>query len=205
MAASIQADLLSDCFEYKDLTSARRQNVQVFFVLQMQILLSEQRPEQPQHEQYAYGRNGDSHKTPGSHAATSHGTAHGIFTFPILGIPKECPDSNGYHNNPNPHTHLTFLQVKHLFHAAKIRQTSPPCTTKRPLLYEMGVSLYEIYFCPNIVLIILRPIFRSMPALDIGKPVTRASLCFACVIPSARFHEKERPGMRVDDLLIPCY
>ena len=46
------------------------------------------------------------------------------------------------------------------------------------------------------------PILRSSPFLDIGIPVSRASLCFACEIPNALFHEKESPGMGVDFLLI---
>ncbi len=48
-----------------------------------------------------------------------------------------------------------------------------------------------------IAFIISRPIFRSMPALDMGMPVARAIRCFSFVMPSARFHEKERPGMGV--------
>lgn len=46
------------------------------------------------------------------------------------------------------------------------------------------------------------PIFRSSPLFDMGIPVSLANFCFACVIPNARFHEKLRPGMGVDFLLI---
>jgi hypothetical protein len=46
----------------------------------------------------------------------------------------------------------------------------------------------------------LFPIFRSTPAFEVGMPVALAILCFVCVIPNARFHEKLRPGMGVDFL-----
>lgn len=60
----------------------------------------------------------------------------------------------------------------------------------------------ESYFFPNNVFSIAFPIFRSNPALDIGMPVSRAIFCFACVMPSARFSEKLRPGRGVDFLFI---
>jgi hypothetical protein len=39
----------------------------------------------------------------------------------------------------------------------------------------------------------LLPIFLSKPDFVVGIPVFRANLCLADVIPSARFHEKEKP------------
>lgn len=39
------------------------------------------------------------------------------------------------------------------------------------------------------------PIFSSTPFFDVGMPVVRAIRCFTFVIPTARFHEKVRPGM----------
>ncbi len=46
------------------------------------------------------------------------------------------------------------------------------------------------------------PIFRSKPALDIGIPVALEIRCLACVKPIALFHEKLRPGIGVDFLLM---
>ena len=46
------------------------------------------------------------------------------------------------------------------------------------------------------------PIFRSSPLFDMGIPVSLANFCFACERPTARFHEKLKPGMGVDFLLI---
>ena len=61
-------------------------------------------------------------------------------------------------------------------------------------LYEMVVWLYEMdnHFFPVNSLKIALPIFRSTPALEVGIPVALAILCFVCVIPNARFHEKLR-------------
>jgi len=44
------------------------------------------------------------------------------------------------------------------------------------------------YF-PKIILTMAAPIFRSTPDLVIGIPVSLAIFCFACVIPTKRFHE----------------
>ena len=44
------------------------------------------------------------------------------------------------------------------------------------------------------------PILRSMPALVVGMPVWRVKLRLACVMPSALFHENERPEIPVFDL-----
>ena len=41
------------------------------------------------------------------------------------------------------------------------------------------------------------PIFRSIPAFEVGMPVFLAIRCLTWVIPNARFHEKLRPGMGV--------
>ena len=46
------------------------------------------------------------------------------------------------------------------------------------------------------------PIFRSIPAFEVEIPVVLAIRCFIFVIPNARFHEKLRPGIGVDFLLI---
>ena len=57
-----------------------------------------------------------------------------------------------------------------------------------------------LHFPPNKAFRIIFPILRSTPALEVGMPVSLANFCLACVIPSALFHEKERPGMPVLDL-----
>lgn len=44
------------------------------------------------------------------------------------------------------------------------------------------------------------PIFRSIPDFEVGIPVLRPIFCFALVMPSALFHEKERPGIGVERL-----
>ena len=74
-------------------------------------------------------------------------------------------------------------------------------------LYEMVVWLYEVsdHFFPNKVFIMIFPVFRSTPALEVGIPVALAILCLVCVMPNARFHEKLRPGMGDDFLLITYY
>ena len=46
------------------------------------------------------------------------------------------------------------------------------------------------------------PTFRSTPDLVVGMPVLRANLCFARLTPSARFQEKDRPGIPVLDRLL---
>ena len=61
---------------------------------------------------------------------------------------------------------------------------------------------YESHFFPNSAFKITFPIFRSTPALDVGRPVFFAISLFTCVMPNARFHEKLRPGMGDDFLLI---
>lgn len=61
-------------------------------------------------------------------------------------------------------------------------------------------QLKILHFPPNKAFRIILPILRSIPALDVGIPVSLANFCFACVIPSALFHEKERPGIPVLDL-----
>lgn len=58
------------------------------------------------------------------------------------------------------------------------------------------------YFFPNRAFCITFPIFLSIPALEVGMPVFFAISRFTCVMPMARFHEKLRPGMGVDFLLI---
>jgi len=39
------------------------------------------------------------------------------------------------------------------------------------------------------------PIFLSIPDLDVGIPVSLENCCFAFVIPKARFHENDTPGI----------
>ena len=46
------------------------------------------------------------------------------------------------------------------------------------------------------------PILRSIPAFEVGMPVSLAIFCFACEMPSARFSEKLKPGIGVEFLLI---
>ena len=72
-------------------------------------------------------------------------------------------------------------------------------------MYEMGGWVYEMHHFFIIALIIVLPIFLSTPALDMGMPVARLVLCLACVMPNARFHEKERPEMGVDFLVMFDY
>ena len=61
-------------------------------------------------------------------------------------------------------------------------------------------SRYLIPFVRNLMMEF--PILRSIPALDKGIPVARLMSCLTFVIPNARFHEKLRPGIGVDFLLI---
>lgn len=42
-----------------------------------------------------------------------------------------------------------------------------------------------------------RPIFLSIPDIVVGMPVFLAKLRFACVMPNARFAEKDNPGIPV--------
>lgn len=60
------------------------------------------------------------------------------------------------------------------------------------------------YLRPNRNLITELPIFRSIPAFDMGMPVFLAIFCFACVIPSIRFHEKLTPGILIESFIMPC-
>ena len=68
------------------------------------------------------------------------------------------------------------------------------------VLYEVALLLYEIShlnpFVSNLIMVF--PILRSNPDLDIGTPVARLMSCLTFVIPNARFHEKLRPGMGDD-------
>lgn len=72
------------------------------------------------------------------------------------------------------------------------------------LLFRKHVPMVKIYL-PKRDLSIILPILRSTPALEVGIPVSLAKFCFACVIPNALFHEKERPGMPVLDLRVMTY
>lgn len=51
------------------------------------------------------------------------------------------------------------------------------------------------YFFPNIEFIIALPIFLSSPERVVGIPVALEMLLFALETPTARFHEKLRPGI----------
>lgn len=86
----------------------------------------------------------------------------------------------------------TFIYNCYFF-AKKLRFLPTPQIFSCPL-YEMMVWLYEVsnHFFPVNSLKIALPIFRSTPALEVGIPVALAILCFVCVIPNARFHEKLR-------------
>lgn len=72
------------------------------------------------------------------------------------------------------------------------------------LLFRKHVSMVKVYL-PKRDLSIILPILRSTPALEVGIPVSLANFCFACVIPNALFHKKERPGMPVLDLRVMTY
>lgn len=61
-------------------------------------------------------------------------------------------------------------------------------------------SRHLIPFVRNLMMVF--PIFRSIPALEVGMPVFFAISLFTCVMPKARFHEKLRPGMGADFLVI---
>ena len=50
-----------------------------------------------------------------------------------------------------------------------------------------------IHFFPKIIFTIAAPIFRSIPDLLVGIPVSRANFCYTWVIPTIRFHENENP------------
>ena len=71
---------------------------------------------------------------------------------------------------------------------------------------EMGVITYvrddsqksvwdDFYYFPKTILTNVLPIFRSIPCRLVGIPVSLAIFCFNWVIPKARFHEKETPGI----------
>ena len=62
------------------------------------------------------------------------------------------------------------------------------------------VKLRLSYFLPINIFKMVFPIFRSTPALDVGKPVDLAICCLTFVIPNARFQEKLNPEMGVDFL-----
>ena len=46
------------------------------------------------------------------------------------------------------------------------------------------------------------PILRSSPVFEVGMPALRANCCFTLVMPNARFHEKERPGIEFNFILM---
>ena len=54
---------------------------------------------------------------------------------------------------------------------------------------------------PKINLSTILPILPSRPCLVVGMPVVRANFWRALVMPKARFHEKDKPGMGVERLL----
>ena len=91
--------------------------------------------------------------------------------------------------------HPTFIVYSFLSLQRHIFQLSMFST----LLFRKHVSMVKVYL-PKRDLSIILPILRSTPALEVGIPVSLANFCFACVIPNALFHEKERPGMPVLDL-----
>ena len=91
--------------------------------------------------------------------------------------------------------HPTFIVYSFLSLQRHIFQLSMFST----LLFRKHVSMVKVYL-PKRDLSIILPILRSTPALEVGIPVSLANFCFACVIPNALVHEKERPGMPVLDL-----
>ena len=46
------------------------------------------------------------------------------------------------------------------------------------------------------------PILRSTPCLERGIPMARASRCLTLVMPNARFHEYEIPGIFIDTIIL---
>jgi hypothetical protein len=55
---------------------------------------------------------------------------------------------------------------------------------------------------PKIALSTKAPTLRSKPWRVVGIPVARAIFCLAAVIPTARFHEKDKPGSFIVLLVI---
>lgn len=51
------------------------------------------------------------------------------------------------------------------------------------------------FFLPKMAEMIMSPTLRSRPERDVGMPVLRANCCLARVMPIARFHEKDIPGI----------
>lgn len=54
----------------------------------------------------------------------------------------------------------------------------------------------------NSLLNMIFPTFLSIPAFDVGIPISFAIFCFNAVMPTALFHEKLSPGIIV--LFLPC-
>lgn len=79
---------------------------------------------------------------------------------------------------------------------SKVRETVSDKVPVPPSIC-IAVSFSSIYF-PKSFLMIAPPIFLSIPCLVMGIPVFRLIFCFACVIPSALFHENVSPGIGVD-------
>ena len=59
------------------------------------------------------------------------------------------------------------------------------------------------YF-PKMDLMIIFPTLRSSPAFEVGMPVFRAIFCFVWVIPTARFHENDKPGIFILNINYGC-
>jgi len=51
-----------------------------------------------------------------------------------------------------------------------------------------------IHFMPNDLSTML-PTLRCNPCFVVGIPVLRATFCLTLVMPTARFHEKDNPGI----------
>lgn len=51
---------------------------------------------------------------------------------------------------------------------------------------------------------IIFPTLRSSPAFEVGMPVFRAIFCFVWVIPTARFHENDKPGIFILNINYGC-
>lgn len=68
--------------------------------------------------------------------------------------------------------------------------------------YLTAKEIQNIHYFPNIDFRIIFPILRSSPALVVGTPVSLAIFCFACVMPKALFHEKDKPGIGMLDFLL---
>lgn len=74
----------------------------------------------------------------------------------------------------------------------------PPLNSQRSVtMYRNAFTISPILFYfrfflpPRMAPRTIAPTLRSSPAREVGMPVERANFCFAAVMPTARFNEKE--------------